>query len=65
MMALVFGTLLLAALLHLTRWRGTALFVLFVCLGLAVAEFLWEIHSPDYGFRLPWLQVRLAITATA
>ncbi len=27
-----------------------------VALVLAVHLFLWEIHSPEYGFRMPWIQ---------
>ena len=28
-------------------------------LGLTLYLFAWEIYSPDYGFRMPWLQVEL------
>lgn len=28
---------------------------------LAVHLFLWEIWSPDYGFRMPWIDTRLAL----
>ena len=28
-------------------------------LALCISLFLWEIYSPDYGFRMPWLQVEL------
>ena len=56
MMALVFG-LLTAALV--TGWVGRrGLAILLVAFGLlfAVHLFLWEIHSPVYGFRMPWIQ---------
>lgn len=37
------------------RGLAAALFVL--CLCLATGLFLYEVYSPDYGFRMPWLQV--------
>lgn len=57
MMAAVFGSLLLAFILDLAGRRRLALASLFVSLGLCVALFLWEVYSPDYGFRMPWLQL--------
>lgn len=29
------------------------------CLALVVWLFLWEIRSPEYGFRMPWIDTRL------
>ena len=60
MMALIFAmlTVALAALLLGPRWLAIAAAVL--CLALAAGLFLFEIHSPDDGFALPWLQVRAA-----
>ena len=57
-MALIFAalTLALAALLLDRRWLALAAAVL--CLALAAGLFLFEIHSPDDGFALPWLQVQ-------
>jgi hypothetical protein len=26
-------------------------------LALSIGQFLYEIYSPEYGFRMPWLQV--------
>ncbi len=26
--------------------------------------FLFEIYSPEYGFRMPWLQVQIELPAT-
>lgn len=57
MMAAVFASLLLAFVLDLTGLRRFALASLFVSLALCVGLFLWEIYSPDYGFRMPWLQL--------
>ena len=59
MMTAIFATLLAALVLD---WRGArrcAVICLMVCLILTVGLFLWEVYSPDYGFRMPWLKVEL------
>ncbi|ENQ02537.1 hypothetical protein C031_02796 [Brucella abortus F6/05-2] len=41
-------------------WFGLlsiALVCMFLCLALATKEFLWEIHSADYGYSMPWVQL--------
>ena len=56
MMAVVFG-LISGALV--TGWFGRrplAIALVVVALVLAVHLFLWEIYSPEYGFRMPWIQ---------
>ncbi len=57
MMVAVFALMVLALLA--ARWgpRWLALTALAVCLAVSTAEFLWEIYSPEDGFRLPWLEV--------
>ncbi|HUC48793.1 MAG TPA: hypothetical protein VMA30_05355 [Xanthobacteraceae bacterium] len=57
MMAAVFATLLLAFILEVAGLRRLAVASLFVSLALCVGLFLWEVYSPDYGFRMPWLQL--------
>ena len=59
MMVAVFASMLLA--LFAARWgpRWLALTALAVCLAVSTAEFLWEIYSPQDGFRLPWLQAAI------
>lgn len=57
MMAGIFTALLAAFLLNVAGWGRLAVFCLLACLALSVGLFLWEIYSPDYGFRMPWLQV--------
>jgi hypothetical protein len=57
MMAAVFFTLLLAFILDLAGLRRLALASLFASFVLCVGLFLWEVYSPDYGFRMPWLQL--------
>lgn len=56
MMAGIFAVLLIAFLLNWTGLRRVAVAGLLVCLALSVGLFLWEIYSPEYGFRLPWLE---------
>jgi hypothetical protein len=57
MMAAVYAALLIAFLLELSGLRRLAVCCLFLSLALCAWLFLWEIYSPDYGFRMPWLQV--------
>ncbi|WP_170302940.1 hypothetical protein [Reyranella soli] len=56
-MAGIFGALLLAFLLNVGGLRRLAVACLLVCLALSVGLFLWEIYSPEFGFRMPWLEV--------
>jgi hypothetical protein len=59
MMLAIFATLsftLLSA--YLGRRRCAALSAL-ACLGLSIGLFLFEVYSPEYGFRMPWLQGQL------
>ncbi|SJZ35770.1 hypothetical protein SAMN02745126_00612 [Enhydrobacter aerosaccus] len=57
MMAGIFAALTAAFLLNVAGWGRLAVFCLLACLALSVGLFLWEIYSPEYGFRMPWLQV--------
>ena len=59
MMLAVFATLSLALLAGYYGPRWFAVLSMLVCLGLSIALFLFEIYSPEYGFRMPWLQVQL------
>ena len=47
-------TLALAALYVGPRWLALGSFTL--GLVLTASLFLWEIHSPETGFAMPWLQ---------
>ncbi len=47
-------TLALAALYVGPRWLAQGSFAL--GLALSAALVLWEIHSPETGFGMPWLQ---------
>ena len=61
MMAVVFGTLTLALVLSLAGRGRLAAGAILACLLLSIGEFLWEIYSPEYGFRMPWIQVQLSL----
>jgi hypothetical protein len=57
MMAAIFAVLLIAFLLNAAGRGRLAVGCLLICLALSVGLFLWEIYSPEYGFRMPWLEV--------
>lgn len=65
MMTITFALLLAAFVLNLSDLPRTAMACLFLCFALVIGIFLWEIYSPDYGFRTPWLQVDLRNAVTA
>ena len=56
MMVLIFA--LMASALAAGLWgpRWLAVPASLACLAVSTALFLYEIDSPDYGFRMPWLQ---------
>lgn len=59
MMAVVFAAMTLAVAL---AWYGgyrAALVCLVVGFACVVGLFLWEVYSPEYGFRMPWIDTRL------
>ena len=56
MMAVIFATLSAAL---ITGWfgrRSIAILLAAIVLVLAVHLFLWEVYSPEYGFRMPWIR---------
>jgi hypothetical protein len=57
MMLAIFALLASAFLLDFLGRRRPALICLAASLGLTLCLFAWEIYNPDYGFRMPWLQV--------
>jgi hypothetical protein len=62
MMAVIFGTLALAIVLAFAGRTRLATLVILACMLLSIGEFLWLIHNPNYGFRMPWIQVELPQT---
>ncbi|GEM_PF-954618 len=61
MMFTIFAALALALLFSWIGKRRLALIFMGLCLVLAVKEFLWEIHSDEYGYRMPWIQTHLVV----
>jgi hypothetical protein len=59
MMLAVFATMSLALLTGQYGPRWFAILSMLVCVALSIGLFLFEIYSPEYGFRMPWLQVQL------
>ena len=59
MMLVVFAALSLALVAAYFGPRWLAVLSMLVCLGLSIGLFLFEVYSPEYGFRMPWLQVQL------
>jgi hypothetical protein len=59
MMLAVFATMSLALLAACFGPRWSAVLSVLACLALSIGLFLFEIYSPEYGFRMPWLQVQL------
>jgi hypothetical protein len=59
MMLAVFATLSLALLAAYCGARRLAATAMLACLALSIGLFLFEIYSPQYGFHMPWLQVRI------
>jgi hypothetical protein len=59
MMVAVFAAMLAALVIGWFGRRDLALGCVALALALAGALFLWEIWSPEYGFRMPWIDVRL------
>ncbi len=58
MMVVILFTLTAALVAGWLRRRQTAFVLALVCLALTAHLFLWEIWSPEYGFRMPWIDTR-------
>jgi predicted MFS family arabinose efflux permease len=59
MMAAVFATMLAALLAGWYGWKRASVALVVLCLVLAVKLFLFEIYSPETGFRMPWIQTQI------
>ncbi len=53
MMIPIFAALLLALIAAWLGRQAVAVACLIVCLVLSIGLFLFEVYSPDYGFRMP------------
>jgi hypothetical protein len=65
MMVPIFAALLLALAAAWMGRQAIAIACLIACLLLSIGLFLFEIYSPDYGFRMPWIQTQLDGVAPA
>ncbi len=57
MMLIIFICMTLALGFCWFGYTKPALFFAFLCLAIGIKEFLWEIHSPEYGYSMPWIQL--------
>jgi hypothetical protein len=62
MMVAVFATMTLALLCGWIGRRSLAVVLFALCLALSIGLFLFEIYSPEYGFRMPWIQTEFNST---
>ena len=60
MMVAVFATMLVAFACAWFRRRALAIGAFVASLLLATGVFLYEVYSPEYGFRMPWIQTQVA-----
>ena len=63
MMVAVFATMLLAFAFAWLGRRAIAIGAFVASLLLATGLFLFEVYSPEYGFRMPWIQTQAVPTA--
>ncbi len=59
MMVAVFATMTFALICGWLGRRSLAIALFAACLALTVGLFLFEIYSPEYGFRMPWIRTQL------
>ena len=62
MMFFIFSTLLISMTLGFFHKKSLSFIFIIICITLSLKEFLWEIYSPEYGFRMPWIQTQLIET---
>ena len=56
MMVAVFATMTLALVCGWVGRRSLAVALFALCFAFSIGLFLFEIYSPEYGFRMPWIQ---------
>ncbi len=59
MMVAVFLAMTMAMIAGWFGRRDLAIVCLAACFVLAAGLFLFEIYSPEYGFRMPWIKTDL------
>lgn len=63
MMLAIFLSMVAALGLAFLRQTIAARLAAGLCLVLTVWLFLWEVYSPETGFRMPWIDTHLAVPA--
>ncbi|MGJ3448464.1 hypothetical protein [Enterobacter sp. PTB] len=58
-MLIVFTVMALSLLFAYFGRKMVATLLIIICLALSVKQFLWDIYSPEDGFRMPWIQVKV------
>lgn len=61
MMAAVFATMTLALIVGWFSRPRVAIGLAVLCLLLVIKLFLFEIYSPETGFRMPWIQTEFVV----
>ena len=56
MMAVIFAIVSAGLIITWFGRRPVAIILITIALLLSVHLFLWEIYSPEYGYRMPWIQ---------
>lgn len=56
MMLVIFILLFISLTFAWFRYERIALSFFILTLGLVVGLFLFEIYSPEYGFKMPWIR---------
>ena len=56
MMAVIFAIVSAGLIITWFGRRPVAIVLITIALLLSVHLFLWEVYSPDYGYRMPWIQ---------
>lgn len=59
MMVATFATLVAALVASRLAHTRLAAWLIVSTFALAVGVFLYEVYSPEYGFRMPWIQTEL------
>ena len=59
MMVAVFAAMTLALICGWLGSRTLAVALFFGCLVLSIGLFLFEIYSPESGFRMPWIKTEI------
>ena len=57
MMTAIFAVLVAAFAAAWAGRRTIAIFLIALTLAGGIKLFLWEVHSPTYGYKMPWIDL--------